>query len=105
MKYAKLENNIVVQVQPYPGADFIEVNDNVFCGLQLVDGVFSVPAKTEDDIQQGKIFEAEDYLRNTDWIEPYILRHELNIEVLPESSSKWAIHNMREFYKRFLANL
>ena len=33
MKYAKLENNIVVQVQPYPGADFIEVNDNVFCGL------------------------------------------------------------------------
>ena len=105
MKYAKLENNIVVQTQPNMAEGFIEVNDNIFCGLQLVDGVFSVPPKTEDDIQWGKIFEAEEYLRNTDWVEPYILRHELNIEILPESSSKWAIHNLREFYKRFLSNL
>jgi len=57
----------------------------------------------EADALANKIAEANDYLRSTDWVEPYILRHELNLEIIPESSSKWTVNTKRNFYKRFLA--
>ena len=38
-----------------------------------------------------KINEANTYLAQTDWVETYKIRHDLGLEVLPETSSKWEI--------------
>ena len=49
-----------------------------------------------------KINETNTYLAQTDWVETYKIRHDLGLEVLPETSSKWEIINKREEYKAFL---
>jgi hypothetical protein len=51
MKYAKIENNIVIQIQPNEEEGFVEVSDNVFCGMELVDEKFiiSLRARTADE--------------------------------------------------------
>ena len=44
MKYAKLVNNVVVQVQPNKDVNCeVEVNDNVTCGMELVDDTYIIP--------------------------------------------------------------
>ncbi len=43
MKYIKVENNIVVQVQPNYEQGFIEVEDRVVCGMELKDNILSTP--------------------------------------------------------------
>lgn len=57
---------------------------------------------TEEEILQQKISEADAYLKSTDWIEPYIIKHELKIELIADNSSKWEIINKRAEYKAFL---
>lgn len=52
-----------------------------------------------------KTNEANAYLKNTDWVETYKLRHDLGLELISEKSSKWVIINKREEYKLFLKNL
>lgn len=56
--------------------------------------------------EQGvKTKEANSYLKETDWVETYKLRHDLGLELISEESSKWVIINKREEYKLFLKNL
>ena len=44
MKYAKITDNVVVQVQPYLEDGFIEVDDSTFCGMiDNGDGAFTTP--------------------------------------------------------------
>lgn len=52
-----------------------------------------------------KIHEANGYLANTDWVKDYKLRHDLGLELLPETSSKWEIINKREEYINFLKGI
>ena len=49
-----------------------------------------------------KINEANSYLKETDWVESYKIRHDLGLELIPEDSSKWEVLNKREKYKLFL---
>jgi hypothetical protein len=51
MKYAKIENNIVIQTQPNEEEGFVEVSDSVFCGMELVDEKFiiSLRVRTVDE--------------------------------------------------------
>ena len=59
----------------------------------------------EDEAKQSieyKINEASQYLKDTDWIETYKLRHDLGLEIIPEDSSKWLVINKREEYILFL---
>lgn len=59
----------------------------------------------EDEFKQSleyKINEANQYLKDTDWISAYKLRHDLGLEVIQESSSKWEVINKREEYILFL---
>lgn len=42
------------------------------------------------------------YLKDTDWIEAYYVKHLLSLELIPENSSKWIIINNREKYKKQL---
>lgn len=56
-------------------------------------------------ILQNKIQEANSYLKETDWVETYKIKHELGLNILPLESSKWLVINKRESYKLFLKNL
>lgn len=45
---------------------------------------------------------ANSYLKETDWVDSYKIRHDLGLELIAEDSSKWEILNKREEYKLFL---
>ena len=49
-----------------------------------------------------KINEANQYLKDTDWVKDYKTRHDLGLELIPEDSSKWLIINKRAEYIEFL---
>jgi hypothetical protein len=52
MKYGKIENNIVVQVQPYQEDGFVQVADNVEAQMeQKSDNTFDYPQSHYDKIQ------------------------------------------------------
>lgn len=53
----------------------------------------------------NKIQEANSYLSSTDWVKDYKLRHDLGLELIPESSSKWVVITKREEYLLFLKGL
>ena len=57
MRYAKIVDNIVVQIQPNKESGFIEVDDSVCCGMIEANGNFSLPEKTKAELKQ----ELEDY--------------------------------------------
>ena len=55
MKYAKIENNIVVQIQPYQEDGFVQVADNVEAQMeQKSDNTFDYPQSYYDAIQAKK---------------------------------------------------
>ena len=55
MKYGKIENNIVVQVQPYFEDGFVEIEDSVEAQMeQKADGSFDFPQSYYDAIQSEK---------------------------------------------------
>ena len=55
MKYGKIENNIVVQVQPYYEDGFVEIEDYVDSHMeQKADGSFDFPQSHYDAIQAEK---------------------------------------------------
>jgi hypothetical protein len=52
MKYAKIENNIVEQIQPYFEEGFIEVTGNVEAGMEKkLNNTFDYPQSYYDAIQ------------------------------------------------------
>ena len=56
----------------------------------------------EAEILSLKIQEANQYLKDTDWVNSYKIRHDLGLELILEDSSKWEVINKREEYKLFL---
>lgn len=60
------------------------------------------PPLTAEQILAGKIAEATAYLKDTDWVETYKLRHDLKLELIPETSSKWEVLAKRGECKTFL---
>ena len=55
MKYGKIENNIVVQTQPYFEDGFVEIADNVEAHMeQKEDGSFDFQQSHYDEIQAEK---------------------------------------------------
>ena len=46
MVWVKIENNIVVQKQPYQEDGFVEVADTVICGMEQVGDSFVVPPQS-----------------------------------------------------------
>lgn len=72
----------------------------------LLEGNTPEPEFAEEELiereLQVKINKANQYLKDTDWVSVYKLRHDLGLEVIPEDSSKWVIINKREEYIVFL---
>lgn len=61
MKYAKIENGVVAQVQPNKDTGFVQVQDDVVCGMiDNSDGTFSKPEKNIDSLKQKALSKALD---------------------------------------------
>ena len=68
MAWVKIENNIVVQKQPYQEDGFVEVADNVICGMEQVGDSFVVPPQSLDSAMANLRFKRNNLLAQTDWI-------------------------------------
>ena len=72
----------------------------------LSEGNIPEPEFTDEELTtielNKKIAYATEYLNSTDWVKDYKLRHDLGIELISESSSKWLIIKQREEYITFL---
>lgn len=65
-----------------------------------VEPLISKEQKKEEDINISN-----QYLRDTDWVATYKIRHDLGLETIPEYSSKWLIINKRDKCIAFLKGL
>lgn len=67
------------------------------------------PEFTEEELTarelNEKISTANKYLRETDWVNAYKIRHDLGLDLIPESSSKWKLINKRTDYIEFLKDV
>ena len=65
--------------------------------------------RTKEEIEAEmlslKIQEANQYLKDTDWVNAYKIRHDLGLELIFEESSKWEVINKREIYILFLKSI
>ena len=55
----------------------------------------------EQLVEQAKA-EAQAYLLSTDWVEPFLIKHELGIAILSEDSNKLVIAKKREEARELL---
>ncbi len=72
----------------------------------LEEGNTPEPEFTEEELTarelNEKISTANQYLAQTDWVNAYKIRHDLGLDLIPESSSKWEVINKRTEYIEFL---
>ena len=120
MKYAHLEkdtnkllgwyDNEIHSEMPIPNIKVSEdvwqeaININANC---YENGKFIVKDfRTDEEIikqeLQIKINEANQYLKDTDWVKDYKTRHDLGLDIIPEDSLKWLLLNKRVEYIAFL---
>lgn len=72
--------------------------------IELIESLVPEPdleAIAKYELEQ-KTQEANLYLAQTDWVKDYKLRHDLGLDIIPESSSKWEVINKRTIYIEFL---
>lgn len=85
--------------------DFLITEDMIEISLEEIKAINQAK---EDEFKQSleyKINEANQYLKDTDWVNAYKLRHDLGLDLISEDSSKWLIINKREEYIAFLKGL
>ena len=73
-----------------------------------IEEIQAINQAKEDEVKQSleyKINEASQYLKDTDWVNTYKIRHDLGLELIHEESSKWEVINQREIYILFLKGL
>ena len=68
MAWVKIENNIVIQKQPYQEDGFVEVSDDVICGMEQVGNSFVVPPKTFDSAMADLRLDRNLLLAQTDYL-------------------------------------
>ena len=68
MAWVKIENNIVIQKQPYQEDGFVEVADTVICGMEQVGNSFVVPPKTFEIAMQDLRDKRNSLLSQTDYL-------------------------------------
>ena len=68
MAWVKIENNIVVQKQPYQEDGFVEVTDTVICGMEQVGDSFVVPPKTLEEVMLELREKRNSLLKETDYL-------------------------------------
>lgn len=88
------------------GTTFFPKENCEFINQWIAQGNTPEPEFTDEELLerelQDKVNEANQYLKDTDWVSVYKLRHDLGLEIIPVDSSKWVIINKREEYILFL---
>jgi len=67
MAWVKIENNIVIQKQPYQENGFVEVADDVYCGMKQDGDSFVIPPKTLEYALRELRQTRNSLLAKTDW--------------------------------------
>ena len=102
MKYYINKNNEIFGFESDGSQDHLITKDMKQISLEEIEAI----AKAKEDEYKAsleyKTNEANSYLTATDWVETYKLRHDLDLELIPEDSSKWEVINKREEYIEFL---
>lgn len=73
--------------------------------LISIEEIEAINKAKEDEYKNSiefKVTEAEQYLKDTDWVNSYKIRHDLSLDLIPEDSSKWVVINKRDEYVAFL---
>lgn len=102
MKYYINTNKVIFGFELDGSQDHLITDDMTPITLEEI----QVINKTKEDEYKAtieyKINEANSYLKETDWVEAYKIRHDLGLELIPKDSFKWEVLNKREEYKLFL---
>ena len=64
--------------------------------------VLPTPEEIAEQEKQAKLQECDAYLKNTDWVEPYLLKHYTGLELLNENSYKFEIERLRKEAIQFI---
>ena len=67
MAWVKINNNIIIQKQPYKEEGFVEAQDNVICGMIKEGDSFVNPPETLDNALGNLRFKRNSLLAETDW--------------------------------------
>lgn len=70
--------------------DYIDKNEYISSSNDLV------VTQNEEQTRAKIVLNALEYLKTTDWVNFYKLRHDLGLEIIPATSSKWSIIVKRE---------
>jgi len=66
--YARIQNNIVAQTQPFEQDGFVKVPLDVFAGMIAnADGSFSLPKPQSQIVETQARYKREELLANSDW--------------------------------------
>lgn len=82
--------------------DHLITKDMVEISLEEIKAIDKVKEEDYKNSVEFKVTEAEQYLKDTDWVNSYKIRHDLGLELIPEDSSKWVAINKRVEYIAFL---
>ena len=93
MKFYKDINNEVFAYEEDGSQDHL-IGDKVLMTAEEVELHINQP-KTEEQILSEKIAEAKLYLVETDWVEPYLIKHYTGLSILEEDSNKFVIEAKR----------
>lgn len=65
--------------------------------------------RTSEEIEKDNLEKIKldyiNYLKDTEWVESYYIKHLLGVELIPEDSNKWDIIKKRDECKKYLRNL
>lgn len=91
-----------IQVSDEIWKEAININANCYEDGEFIVKDFRTVEEIEAENLQNKINEADMYLKQTDWVNDYKTRHDLGLELIPETSSKWEIINKRAEARQFI---
>lgn len=105
MKYYIDKNKKIFGFEADGSQDHLVTEDMIEISLEEIQAINQAK---EDEFKQSleyKINEANQYLKDTDWVNTYKIRHDLGLDLISEDSSNWLIIKKREEYIAFLKGL
>lgn len=102
MKYYINKNKEIFGFELDGSQDHLITEDMVEISLEEIKTISKAKEDEYKNSVEFKINEANQYLKDTDWVKDYKTRHDLGLELIPEDSSKWLVISKRAEYIEFL---
>lgn len=113
-----IQTNLYTIIYTFPISECIEVTQEIWQNaLDNNYNYYNTKTKkfeykdfrTVDEIREADMElnkrKHETYLKDTEWVESYYIKHLLGVELIPEDSNKWNVINEREISKKYLREL